>query len=166
MVEFNRNQKLVPAPSEAKKSYSGDDYEQRTPKWVMKSKVYMEAFKGPKTVYDYLWRSIIRAPSIGDEYNVYENFYCRNQLACAPSIKKIAQSCNISESSTKRYLNHLKEYGLIQVFTTPSKYIPKSPKDKKYNDIKNIYVLGFVAHDKIEDKEKEITFLEDLAHKN
>jgi len=165
MVEFNKNQKLLPVTKEQKKSYTGDDYEQRIPKWVMKSNVYIEAFKGPKTVYDYLWRSIIRAPTTSDNYNVYENYYCRGQLACAPSIKTIAKNCDISESSAKRYLNHLKKHGLIQVFTTPSKYIPKSPRDKKYNDIKNIYVLGFIVHDKIENKEKEITFLEDLSRK-
>jgi len=166
MIEFNSNQKLLPVTDEHKKSYTGDDYEQRIPKWVMKSNVYIEAFKGPKTVYDYLWRSIVRAPIPNDNYNVYENYYCRGQLACAPNIKTIAKNCDISESSAKRYLNHLKKHELIQVFTTASKYIPKSPRDKKYNDIKNIYVLGFIAYDKLENKEKEITFLEDLSRKH
>ena len=167
MVEFNKSQKLLTATDiDKQKSYTGDNYEQRTPKWVMKNNVYIEAFKGPKTVYDYLWRSIVRAPTTNDKYNVYENYYCRNQIACAPSIKTIAKNCNISESSAKRYLNHLKGCGLIQKFTTPSQYIPKAPKDKKYNDIKNIYVLGFITYDKLEDKDKEITFLEDLCRKN
>jgi hypothetical protein len=167
MIEFNTNQKLLPATDiDKQKSYTGDNYEQRTPKWVMKSSVYIKAFKGPKTVYDYLWRSIVRAPTTNDRYNVYENYYCRGQLACAPSIKTIAKNCNISEGSAKRYLNHLKDHELIQKFTTPSQYIPKSPKDKKYNDIKNIYVLGFITYDKIEDKDKEITFLEDLCRKS
>jgi len=133
---------------------------------VLQSDVYIKAFKGPKIVYDYLWRNIIRAPTTNDDYSVYEGYYCRGQLACAPSVKTIAKNCKISESSAKRYISHLKKHGLIQIFTVPSKYIPKSPKDNKYNDIKNIYVLGFITYDKIEDKDKEITFLEDLCRKN
>jgi len=166
MVRFNTNQKLVSVPSESK-SYTGDNYEHRTPKWIMKSDTYLQAFKGPRTVYDYLWMHIVRAPRADDSYNIYEDYYCRGQLACSPNISTISENCNISESSTKRYLNHLKECGLIQKFTVPSKYIPRSPKgSKKYNDIKNIYVLGFITYDKVECKDKEITFLEDLARKN
>jgi len=167
MVEFRTNQKLlsVTKKNEKEKSYSGNNYEYRMPKWVMKSETYLQAFKGPKTVYDYLWMNIIRSPRSNDNYNVYEDYYCRGQLACSPNIKTIAKNCSISESSVKRYLNHLKEHRLIQVFTVPSKYMPKSSNDNKYNDIKNIYVLGFITYDKIEGKDKEITFLEDSARK-
>lgn len=83
MIEFRSNQKLLSIANKKEKSYSGDNYERRTPKWVMKSETYLQAFKGPKTVYDYLWMNVIRAPRTNDHYNVYEDYYCRGQIGRA-----------------------------------------------------------------------------------
>lgn len=152
-MKFTTNHKLLPITKVHKKeeSYTGDKYEFRVEKWIMKSRVYNEAFKGPWTVYSYLWNNIIRAPMVRDKYNVYETYYCNGQLACSVSIDTVAAKCNLSRGSAWRYLNSLINSGVIQKMT-----IKIGGPNRTH---KNIYILGFISPH----TNKEIPLLESLA---
>lgn len=150
-MEFNTNQKLLSVTKIAKKKkgYHGDNYELRLEKWIMKTNVFNEAFKGPWTVYSYLWSNIIRSPIISDKYNIYENYYCNGQLACTPKLETISDNIDMSYNSVRRAIARLVEIGVVQKHT---KRISK-------NVHKNIYILGFISPH----TNKEISFLESLA---
>lgn len=132
-----------------KHNYHGDSYEWRIEKKIMKSKIYNRVYKGPGVVYNYLWMSIVRAPMKGDKYDIHGNYYSCGQLACAPKIETIAKACNLYGTQIRRYINYLKDIGVIQVHT----------KRVSYSITKNIYILGFIAPETSE----EIFFMEKMA---
>jgi len=147
---FKPQKKVSPT---AKVDYTGEDYEFRQEKWIMKSKAYQQAFKGPWLVYTCLWSNIIRAPMRTDTYDIYADYYCRGQLACALTIEQISEQTSMPYNNVRRAIKHLIECGIIQRHT---KILPK-----KKNFKKSIYIMGFITK-----TDKEIMFIEDLARRS
>jgi|LSQX01.3.fsa_nt_gb hypothetical protein len=130
--ENKNNLTTKPQPKKAVKDYTNKKYEQRLSKGTITSTKYMQVFRGPKTVYDFLWAHIVRGDMTNDKLNIKAKYYNKNKLACSYPTSVIANACGLDIKTVKNYINILLRAGFIK------------KEQIKINKIisQNIYILG------------------------
>ncbi|MCJ7540761.1 MAG: hypothetical protein MUO88_13985 [Desulfobacterales bacterium] len=112
----------------------GDDYYMITERGVIRNRTYRELFKGPGTVYDWIWANLVRSEWIDTKgYPIKEKYYDKGLLAYCSTPGKIGKDCGMSKNTAKKYINEFKKAGIIKV-----EYLV--PKDKKSGQ--SVYILG------------------------
>jgi hypothetical protein len=110
---------------------------------------YKKTFKGPKTVYDFLWANIVRGNMINDKLHIKRRYYDKGMLACSFPIRVIADKCFMSPTTVKNYIVDLQRAGFIK--------IDKVKIDEHRSQ--NVYVLGTWHY--LEGVESEYLYLQD-----
>jgi len=112
----------------------GDDYYMITERGVIRNRSYRELFKGPGTVYDWIWANLVRSEWIDTKgYPIKEKYYDKGLLAYCSTPGKIGKDCGMSKNTVKKYINKFEKAGIIKV-----EYLV--PKDKKSGQ--SVYILG------------------------
>ena len=112
----------------------GDDYYMITERGVIRNRSYRELFKGPGTVYDWIWANLVRSEWIDTKgYPIKEKYYDKGLLAYCSTSGKIGKDCGISKNTVIKYINEFKKAGIIKV-----EYLV--PKGKKSGQ--SVYILG------------------------
>jgi len=145
-IKKKNNCKEISVPKESKKNESktvevsqrerqpGDDYYMITERGVIRNRSYRELFKGPGTVYDWIWANLVRSEWIDTKgYPIKEKYYDKGLLAYCSTPGKIGKDCGMSKNTVKKYINEFEKAGIIKV-----EYLV--PKDKKSGQ--SVYILG------------------------
>ena len=105
-----------------------------TERGVIRNRSYRELFKGPGTVYDWIWANLVRSEWIDTKgYPIKEKYYDKGLLAYCSTPGKIGKDCGMSKNTVKKYINEFEKAGIIKV-----EYLV--PKDKKSGQ--SVYILG------------------------
>ncbi len=117
-----------------RKRQKGDDFFIMLERGVFRNPEFRKIFKGPFSVYGWLWSNIVREGWIDKPgYPIKEKYYDKGLLAYCSSYSKIGKECFMSKDTVKKYIDRFKEYGIIKVY-----YI--LPEGKKLEQC--VYVLG------------------------
>jgi hypothetical protein len=111
-----------------------EKYFLKTKRKLPRNKKYRKVFKGPSTVWEWLWSNIIRKGWNDTEgYPLKEKFFDNGFLVCSYSISKIAEECEMSKSTVSKFLKIFEEAGVIRI-----EYL--KPKGKKRGQ--SVFILG------------------------
>lgn len=112
----------------------GDDFFIMLERGVFRNPEFRKIFKGPFSVYAWLWSNIVREGWVDKPgYPIKKKFYDKGLLAYCSSYSKIAKECFMNKDTVKKYIDRFKEYGIINV-----DYI--QPEGKKLEQC--VYILG------------------------
>jgi len=113
----------------------GDEYYLKTSRGVIRNEKYREIFKGPSTVYEWLWSSIARHGWIDTEdYPIKEKYFDKGFLACTSSISEIGKKCDgMSKATVAKYLDIFEKAGILKIEHL-------KPKGKKRGQ--SVFILG------------------------
>ena len=95
---------------------------------------FRKIFKGPFTVYGWIWSNIVRKGWIDKKgYPIKKRYYDRGLLAYCSSYSKIARECFMDKDTVKKYIDYLAAKGILKVdFITP--------EGRKFPQ--GVYILG------------------------
>jgi len=95
---------------------------------------FRKIFKGPITVYGWIWSNIVRKGWVDKKgYPIKKRYYDRGLLAYCSSYSKIARECFMDKDTVKKYVDLFKSKGIIKVdFITP--------EGRKFPQ--GVYILG------------------------
>jgi hypothetical protein len=117
-----------------RRSQKGDEFFIMLKRGVFLNPEFRKIFKGPFTVYAWLWSNIVRKGWIDKKgYPIRKNYYENGLLAYSSSLTKIAKDCFMDKDTVKKYIDLLKEKEIIRV-----DYI--CPEGKKQPQ--GVYILG------------------------
>ena len=124
----------------------GDDFFIMLERGLFKNPEFRKIFKGPFTVYAWLWSNIVRKGWNDKKgYPIRERYYERGLLAYCSSYSKIAKECFMDKDTVKKYIDNFIAKGIIKVdFIVP--------EGKKFPQ--GVYILGKWMEIKGEPKEK------------
>ena len=145
-IKKKNNWKEIPEPTKTKKKESktieiiqrerqpGDDYFMITERGVIRNRSYRELFKGPGTVYDWIWANLVRSEWIDTKgYPIKEKYYDKGLLAYCSTPGKIGKECGMSKNTVKKYIDKFEKAGIFKV-----DYL--IPEDGKRGQ--SVFVLG------------------------
>ena len=146
IIKKKNNQKEISEPIKSKKKesktieitqrerQSGDDYYMITERGVIRNRSYRELFKGPGTVYEWIWANLVRGEWIDTKgYPIKEQYYDKGFLAYCSTPGKIGKDCGMSKNTVKKYISEFEKAGVIKVEHLV-------PKDKKNGQ--SVYIIG------------------------
>jgi len=94
----------------------GDDYFLSLERGIIRNETYRKLFKGPGTVYEWLWANIVRDQWRDNKaYPIKEKYYDKGFLAYCSTYGKIAKECGMSRNTVISYINAFKDAGIIEV---------------------------------------------------
>lgn len=112
----------------------GDDFFHMLERGVILNPHFLKLFKGPFTVWAWLWSKIVREGwKDKPGYPIKADYYDKGLLACCYSYSKIARECHMDKDTVKKYIDLLKDNGIINV-----RYI--LPEGRKLEQC--VYILG------------------------
>ncbi len=112
----------------------GDEFFIMLKRGVFLNPEFRKIFKGPFTVYAWLWSNIVRKGWVDKKgYPIRKNYYEKGLLAYTSSLTKIAKECFMDKDTVKKYIDLMKENEIIRV-----DYI--LPEGKKQPQ--GVYILG------------------------
>jgi len=127
-IKKKNNCKTISVPKETKKNESetieitqrerqpGDDYFLKIERGVIRNKSYRKLFKGPGTVYEWIWANLVRTEWIDTKgYPIKEKYYDKGFLAYCSSFTMIGTDCGISRNTVKKYIDEFEKAGIIKV---------------------------------------------------
>jgi hypothetical protein len=95
---------------------SGDDYFLKIERGVIRNNSYRELFKGPGTVYEWIWANLVRSEWIDTKgYPIKEKYFDNGLLAYCSTPGKIAKNCGMSKTTVAKYIKNFKKAGIIKV---------------------------------------------------
>ncbi|WDP89031.1 MAG: hypothetical protein HUN04_04510 [Desulfobacter sp.] len=116
------------------KSSQGDTYFLKTRRGMVRNEKYRELFKGPGTVYEWLWSNIARGQwKDTKEYPIKEKYYDRGYLVYCTTYSQIAKHCGMAKSTVIKYINSFVDAGIVRVENL-------KPKGKKQGQ--SVFILG------------------------
>jgi len=118
-----------------RKTKPGDEYFLKIRRGLIRNEMYREIFKGPSTVYEWLWSSIARKEWKDTEgYPIKANYYDKGLLACTSSISEIGKKCGgMSKATVAKYLDSFEKAGILKIEHL-------KPKGKKRGQ--SVFILG------------------------
>ena len=94
----------------------GDDYFLTTERGIIRNETYRELFKGPGTVYEWIWANVVRSQWQDTKgYPIKENYYDNGYLAYSSSYRQLARDCGLHKNKVKEYIDNFKKAGVIKV---------------------------------------------------
>ncbi len=94
----------------------GDDYFMTIERGIVRNESYRELFKGPSTVYEWIWANVVRSQWIDAKgYPIKEKYYDNGFLAYCSSYRQLAKDCGLHKNKVKQYIDNFKEAGVINV---------------------------------------------------
>ena len=117
----------------------GDDHFLKIRRGLIRNENYRKLFKGPETVYGWLWKGIVRhgwKDTVG--YPIKEKYFDKWLLAYSTSISEIAKQCEMSPSTVAKYLKQFEEAGVIRIEHL-------KPKGKKRGQ--SVFIMGEWSRD-------------------
>lgn len=145
-IKKKNNCKTISVPKETKKNESetieitqrerqpGDDYFLKIERGVIRNKSYRKLFKGPGTVYEWIWANLVRTEWIDTKgYPIKEKYYDKGFLAYCSSYRKVAKDCGLHKNKVMEYIDNFKKAGVIKV----EHLIPEGKKQGQ-----SVFILG------------------------
>jgi len=114
---------------------------------LIRTEKYRKIFssvRGASVVWEYMWSYIIRKEMDGDIYDIYNNYYKKDKLACSVSIRKLSKECFVGINTIKKTIKLFVDNKIIYKNEAPSS---KTQRDKHYTR-QYIYILGKVVDKK------------------
>jgi hypothetical protein len=94
----------------------GDDYFMTVERGIVRNGSYRKLFKGPSTVYEWIWANVVRSQWIDTNgYPIKEKYYDKGYLAYCSSYRKLAEDCGLHKNKVKEYIDNFKDAGIIRV---------------------------------------------------
>ena len=126
----------------------GDDFFLAIPRGVIRNDAYRQLFKGPGTVYEYLWANIVRGHMNNDKFNILDNYYKQGLLAYATSLRHIGDKCSYDKNTVNRIVTEFCKAGVLLIDPIYS---------GKGREPQNVYILG--TWSEVEGKKPEDLFI-------
>jgi len=93
-----------------------DDYFLTTERGIIRNKTYRELFKGPSTLYEWIWANVVRSQwQDRGGYPIKERYYDNGYLAYCSSHRQLARDCGLHKNKVKEYIDAFSEAGVIKV---------------------------------------------------
>ena len=106
----------------------------RTDRGLVRNETYREIFKGPGTVYEWLWANIVREGwKDNDDYPIKKLYYDNGYLVYCTTYSQIGKACGMSKNTVHRYIEMFEEAGIV-------KTEPFTPEGKKQGQ--TVFILG------------------------
>jgi|GEM_PF-2757488 len=94
----------------------GDDYFLTLERGIVRNESYRELFKGPGTVYEWIWANVVRSQWQDTKgYPIKEKYYDNGYLAYCSSYRQLARDCGLHKNKVKEYVDNFKKAGVIKV---------------------------------------------------
>jgi len=133
-AEEPENEDFNPEKPLQKPRQKGDDFFIMLERGVFKNPEFRKIFKGPFTVYAWLWSNIVREGWIDKKgYPIKKNYYDRGYLAYCSSYSKIGKECFLDKDTVKKYIDQLALNHIIRL----EFIVPDGKKQKQ-----GVYILG------------------------
>lgn len=112
----------------------GDDYFMMIERGVILNEDYRERFKGPGTVYEWIWANIVRDQWKDTEaYPIKEKYFDKGYLVYCSTYGKIAKECGMSKNTVHSYIKLFEKDGVVKT----RQYIPNGKKQGQ-----TVFILG------------------------
>jgi len=112
----------------------GDDFFLMLERGLFRNPEFRKIFKGPFTVYGWIWSNIVRKNWKDKKgYPIKARYYDRGLLAYCSSYSKIGKDCFIDKDTAKKYIDHLASVGVIKIDSI-------TPEGKKHSQ--GVFILG------------------------
>jgi len=112
-----------------------EDYFLPNRRYMIRNKDYLELFKGPSTVYEWIWANIARHGWKDKKgYPIKEKYFDNGFLVYSASLSEIGKQCGgMSKATVGKYIKQFEEAGVLKV-----EYL--QPKGKKRGQ--SVFILG------------------------
>jgi hypothetical protein len=112
----------------------GDDFFMMLERGLFRNPEFRKIFKGPFTVYGWLWSNIVRKGWKDKKgYPIKERYYDRGLLAYCSSYSKIGKDCFMDKDTAKKYIDNFASNGIIKI----DHIIPEGKKNPQ-----SVFILG------------------------
>lgn len=112
----------------------GDDYFMTIERGMIRNRSYRELFKGPSTLYQWIWANVVRSQWIDTKgYPIKEKYYDNGYLAYCSSYRKLARDCGLHKNKVKEYIDRFVEAGIMRV----EHLVPKGKKRGQ-----SVFIIG------------------------
>lgn len=106
----------------------------KTERGLVRNESYREIFKGPGTVYEWLWANIVREQwKDTEQYPIKARYYDNGFLVYCSTFGRIAKACGMSKTTVHRYIQVFMDAGIVKT----EKIIPKEKKQGQ-----TVFILG------------------------
>jgi len=107
---------IVPNKTIQREKRPGDKYFLMKKRGTIRNEAYRKMFKGPGTVYEWLWANLVRSPWIDTKgYPIKEQYFDNGLLVYCSSYRKIGKNCFLHKNKVKKYIDAFREAGIIKV---------------------------------------------------
>ncbi|MCK4787953.1 MAG: Lrp/AsnC family transcriptional regulator, partial [Desulfobacteraceae bacterium] len=115
---------------------------------IVRNESYRELFKGPSTVYEWIWANVVRSQWIDTNgYPIKEEYYDKGYLAYCSSYRQLAKDCGLHKNKVKEYIDNFKDAGVIKV----DHLVPEGKKRGQ-----SVFVIGTWHSGKDENGKKKV----------
>jgi len=96
---------------------AGDDFKLITERGLIRNDNYRDLFKGPGTVYEFIWANLVRIGWHDTEEFPIRRMYHDDQklLVYCTTYRHIADKCGMSHNTVKKIIGRFKEAGIIKI---------------------------------------------------
>ena len=120
--------------AELREHQKGDDYFLRTDRGLVRNESYRAIFKGPGTVYEWLWANIVREQWRDcKRYPIKKLYFDNGYLAYCSTYGQIGKACGMSKNTAHQYIKMFEKAGILQ--TKP--IVPDGEKQGQ-----TVFILG------------------------
>ncbi len=133
-VVVNKSEPKLPTENLQRKMQPGDEYFLQNRRGMIRNDKYRELFKGPSTVYEWLWANIARHGwKDTDDYPIKAKYFDNGFLAYSASISEVGKKCGMSKATAGKYIKQFEKAGVLRI-----EYL--KPKGKKRGQ--SVFILG------------------------
>ena len=117
-----------------RKRQKGDDYFLTLERGIIRNETYRKLFKGPGTVYEWLWANLVRDQWRDSKaYPIKEKYFDKGYLAYCSTYRQIAKQCCMSKNTVHNYIKDFEKAGIIKT----RNYIPDGKTQGQ-----TVFILG------------------------
>lgn len=126
----------APIPERRRQRQPGDDYVLQTERGLIRNAHYRDLFKGPGTVYEFIWANMVRKGwHDTDEFPIRKMYHDdRKLLVYCTSFRNLARQCKMSVNTVIEIVRRFEAAGII-------KTEPYTPSGKK--QAQTVLILGY-----------------------
>jgi predicted transcriptional regulator len=119
---------------EQRQRQKGDDYFMTTERGIIRNETYRQIFKGPGTVYEWLWANIVRDQWRDSKaYPIREKYYEKGYLAYCSTYGRLGKELGMSKNTVHAYVEKFEAAGVI----VTEQYLPEGKKQYQ-----TVFILG------------------------
>jgi hypothetical protein len=119
---------------EQRQRQKGDDYFMTTERGVIRNETYRQLFKGPGTIYEWLWANIVRDQWRDSKaYPIREKYYEKGYLAYCSTYGRLGKELGMSKNTVHAYVEKFEAAGVI----VTEQYLPEGKKQYQ-----TVFILG------------------------